>query len=165
MGRQRTGKDGDDVVAACTGRPEILRRGRRDAWLMRHCTELGPARALRRVAAMAGWGNCISRASPISAPRRANPGAWEEEQKQQKKNKGKKKKGGRLERTIWLRLKLMRMAGLAGNAQCGQITFLAAGIQRAQKMPITRSPPWASQSGLSWASITREFVHGAIFGA
>ena len=105
MGRQRTGKDGDDIVLKVPVGTEILDED--EETVIADLTRLGQRVLLAR-GGNGGWGNLQFKTSTNQAPRRANPG----------------QEG--VERTIWLRLKLIADAGLVGLPNAGKSTFLAA---------------------------------------
>ena len=105
MGRQRTGKDGDDIVLRVPVGTEILDED--EETVLADMTELGQRVLLAR-GGNGGWGNLHFKTSTNQAPRRANPG----------------QEG--VERTLWLRLKLIADAGLLGMPNAGKSTFLAA---------------------------------------
>ncbi len=105
MGRQRTGKDGDDIVLRVPVGTEILDED--EETVIADMTELGQ-RVLLAKGGNGGWGNLHFKTSTNQAPRRANPGQ------------------PGVEREIWLRLKLIADAGLLGLPNAGKSTFLAA---------------------------------------
>ncbi len=105
MGRQRTGKDGDGIVLKVPVGTEILDEDQET--VIADLTEVGQ-RVLLAKGGNGGWGNLHFKTSTNQAPRRANPG----------------QEG--VERTLWLRLKLIADAGLLGLPNAGKSTFLAA---------------------------------------
>ena len=105
MGRQRTGKDGKDIVLRVPVGTEILEDDQET--VIADLTEVGQ-RVELATGGNGGWGNLHFKTSTNQAPRRANPG----------------QEG--VERTIWLRLKLIADVGLLGLPNAGKSTFLAA---------------------------------------
>ncbi len=105
MGNQRTGKDGADVVLRVPVGTEILDEDQET--VIADLTEVGQ-RVLLAKGGNGGWGNLHFKSSTNQAPRRANPGQ------------------PGVERTLWLRLKLIADAGLLGLPNAGKSTFLAA---------------------------------------
>ena len=105
MGNQRTGASGDDIVLRVPVGTEILDEDQET--LIADLTEVGE-RVLLAKGGNGGWGNLRFKTSTNQAPSRANPG----------------QEG--VERTIWLRLKLIADAGLLGLPNAGKSTFLAA---------------------------------------
>ncbi len=105
MGSQRTGKDGADVVLRVPVGTEILDEDQET--VIADLTEVGQ-RVLLAKGGNGGWGNLHFKSSTNQAPRRANPGQ------------------PGVERTLWLRLKLIADAGLLGLPNAGKSTFLAA---------------------------------------
>jgi len=105
MGKQRTGKDGDDIVLRVPVGTEILDED--EETVLADMTELGQRVELAR-GGNGGWGNLHFKSATNQAPRRANPGQ------------------DGVERTLWLRLKLIADVGLLGLPNAGKSTFLAA---------------------------------------
>jgi GTP-binding protein len=105
MGAQRTGKDGASVTLKVPVGTEILDED--GETLVADLTEEGQ-RVLLAKGGNGGFGNLQFTTSTNRAPRRANPGQ------------------PAVERTLWLRLKLIADAGLVGLPNAGKSTFLAA---------------------------------------
>ncbi len=105
MGRQRSGKDGDDIVLRVPVGTEILDED--EETVIADLTEVGQ-RELLAQGGNGGFGNLHFKSSTNQAPRRANPGQ------------------AGVERTLWLRLKLIADVGLLGLPNAGKSTFLAA---------------------------------------
>ncbi|MGR3316044.1 GTPase ObgE [Roseovarius indicus] len=105
MGRQRTGKDGEDIVLRVPVGTEILDEDQET--VIADLTEVGQRIELAH-GGNGGWGNLRFKTSTNQAPRRSNPG----------------QEG--VERTLWLRLKLIADVGLVGLPNAGKSTFLAA---------------------------------------
>ena len=105
MGKGRTGRDGDDIVLRVPAGTEILDEDQES--VIADLTHVGERVLLAR-GGNGGWGNLRFKTSTNQAPRRANPGQEA------------------VERTLWLRLKLIADVGLAGLPNAGKSTFLAA---------------------------------------
>ena len=105
MGRQRTGKDGEDIVLRVPVGTEILDED--EETVIADLAHLGDEVELAR-GGNGGFGNLHFKSATNQAPRRANPGQ------------------PGVERTLWLRLKLIADAGLLGLPNAGKSTFLAA---------------------------------------
>jgi len=105
MGSQMTGRAGEDVVLKVPVGTEILEED--GETLIADLTRVGQ-RVLLAKGGNGGWGNLHFKTSTNRAPARANPGQ------------------PGVERTIWLRLKLIADAGLVGLPNAGKSTFLAA---------------------------------------
>ena len=104
MGSQRSGANGEDKVLYVPVGTEILDEDQET--LIADLTTVGD-RVLLAKGGNGGFGNLHFKSSTNQAPRRANPGL----------------EG--IERTLWLRLKLIADAGLLGLPNAGKSTFLA----------------------------------------
>ena len=147
MGRQRTGKDGDDIVLRVPVGTEILDED--EETVLADMTLLGQRVLLAR-GGNGGWGNLHFKTSTNQAPRRANPG----------------QEG--VERTIWLRLKLIADAGLLGMPNAGKSTFLAAVSNARPKIadyPFTTLHPNLGVVGVDGAEFVMADIPGLIAGA
>lgn len=105
MGRQRTGRDGADIVLRLPVGTQIYAED--GTTLLVDLSEPGQ-RAIVCRGGEGGFGNLHYKSSTNRAPRRADPGRPGEE------------------RWIWLKLKLLADAGLVGLPNAGKSTFLAA---------------------------------------
>ncbi len=105
MGRDRTGKAGEDVTLKVPVGTQIFDAD--DDTLLVDMTEEGQ-RVMLAQGGNGGWGNARFKTPTNQAPRRANPGEDGEE------------------RWLWLRLKLIADAGLVGLPNAGKSTFLSA---------------------------------------
>jgi len=104
-GRNKTGKDGEDIVLRLPVGTEILDEDQET--VLADLDTLGQ-RELLAQGGNGGFGNLYFKTSTNQAPRRANPGQ------------------PAIEREIWLRLKLIADVGLLGLPNAGKSTFLAA---------------------------------------
>jgi GTPase len=105
MGAQRTGRSGDDIVLKVPLGTEVLDED--EETVIADLVNPGD-RVLLAKGGNGGWGNLQFKSSTNRAPANANPGQ------------------PGVERTIWLRLKLIADAGLVGLPNAGKSTFLAA---------------------------------------
>ncbi|MFD0857902.1 GTPase ObgE [Roseovarius aquimarinus] len=147
MGRQRTGKDGEDIVLRVPVGTEILDEDQET--VIADMTELGQRVELAR-GGNGGWGNLHFKSSTNQAPRRANPG----------------QEG--VERTIWLRLKLIADVGLLGLPNAGKSTFLAATSNARPKIadyPFTTLHPNLGVVGVDNVEFVVADIPGLIDGA
>ncbi|MEM6376306.1 MAG: GTPase ObgE [Pseudomonadota bacterium] len=147
MGRQRSGASGDDIVLRVPVGTEILDEDRET--LLADLTEVG-ARELLARGGNGGWGNLRFKSSTNQAPRRANPG----------------QEG--VERTLWLRLKLLADAGLVGLPNAGKSTFLAATSNARPKVadyPFTTLHPNLGVVGVDDTEFVLADIPGLIDGA
>lgn len=147
MGKQRTGKDGEDIVLRVPAGTEILDEDQET--VIADLTEPG-ARALLAGGGNGGWGNLHFKTSTNQAPRRANPGQ------------------PGVERTLWLRLKLIADAGLVGLPNAGKSTFLAATSNARPKIadyPFTTLHPNLGVVGVDDAEFVVADIPGLIGGA
>ncbi|MFP4328808.1 MAG: GTPase ObgE [Paracoccaceae bacterium] len=147
MGRQRTGKDGDDIVLRVPVGTEILEED--EETVIADLTAVGQRVLLAR-GGNGGWGNLHFKTATNQAPRRANPG----------------QEG--VERTLWLRLKLIADAGLLGLPNAGKSTFLAATSNARPKIadyPFTTLHPNLGVVGVDGREFVIADIPGLIAGA
>ncbi|MEM1078302.1 MAG: GTPase ObgE [Pseudomonadota bacterium] len=147
MGRQRTGKDGDDIVLRVPVGTEILEED--EETVIADMTSIGQ-RVLLAKGGNGGFGNLHFKSSTNQAPRRANPGQEA------------------VERTLWLRLKLIADAGLLGLPNAGKSTFLAATSNARPKIadyPFTTLHPNLGVVGVDGAEFVMADIPGLIEGA
>ncbi|MEO0783736.1 MAG: GTPase ObgE [Pseudomonadota bacterium] len=147
MGRQRSGKDGDDIVLKVPVGTEILDEDQET--VIADLTEVGERIQLAR-GGNGGFGNLHFKTSTNQAPRRSNPGQ------------------PGIERTIWLRLKLIADAGLVGLPNAGKSTFLAATSNARPKIadyPFTTLYPNLGVVGVDDTEFVVADIPGLIDGA
>ncbi|MEO0381032.1 MAG: GTPase ObgE [Pseudomonadota bacterium] len=147
MGRQRTGKDGDDIVLRVPVGTEILDEDQET--VIADMTELGQRVELAK-GGNGGWGNLHFKSATNQAPRRANPGQ------------------DGVERTLWLRLKLIADVGLLGLPNAGKSTFLATTSNARPKIadyPFTTLHPNLGVVGVDNAEFVVADIPGLIEGA
>ncbi|MFO1105453.1 MAG: GTPase ObgE [Amaricoccus sp.] len=147
MGQQRTGKSADAVVLKVPVGTEILEED--EETLVADLTRPGQ-RVLLAKGGNGGWGNLRFKSSTNQAPRNANPG----------------QEG--VERTLWLRLKLIADAGLVGLPNAGKSTFLAATSNAKPKIadyPFTTLHPNLGVVGIDGAEFVLADIPGLIEGA
>ena len=147
MGQQRTGKTGDDITLRVPVGTEILDED--EETVIADLTEVGQRVLLAR-GGNGGFGNLHFKSSVNRAPRRANAG----------------QEG--VERTLWLRLKLIADAGLLGLPNAGKSTFLAAVSNARPKIadyPFTTLHPNLGVVGIDNAEFVMADIPGLIEGA
>ncbi|MEL7253908.1 MAG: GTPase ObgE [Pseudomonadota bacterium] len=147
MGRQRTGKDGDDIVLRVPVGTEILDEDQET--VIADLTEVGERIQLAR-GGNGGFGNLHFKTSTNQAPRRSNPGQ------------------PGIDRTIWLRLKLIADVGLLGMPNAGKSTFLAATSNARPKIadyPFTTLHPNLGVVGVDDTEFVVADIPGLIDGA
>ncbi|MFK7945311.1 MAG: GTPase ObgE [Paracoccaceae bacterium] len=147
MGRQRSGKNADDVVLRVPVGTEILEEDQET--LIADLDELG-ARVRLAKGGNGGFGNLHFKSATNRAPRHANPGQ------------------PAVERTVWLRLKLIADAGLLGLPNAGKSTFLAATSNARPKIadyPFTTLHPNLGMVGVGDAELVIADIPGLIAGA
>ncbi|MEL7396517.1 MAG: GTPase ObgE [Pseudomonadota bacterium] len=147
MGRQRSGKDGDDIVLKVPVGTEILDEDQET--VIADLTEVGERIQLAR-GGNGGFGNLHFKTSTNQAPRRSNPGQ------------------PGIERTIWLRLKLIADIGLLGMPNAGKSTFLAATSNARPKIadyPFTTLYPNLGVVGVDDTEFVVADIPGLIDGA
>lgn len=147
MGKQRTGKDGDDIVLRVPVGTEILDEDQET--VIFDMTELGQ-RVRLAGGGNGGWGNLHFKSATNQAPRKSNPGQ------------------DGVERTLWLRLKLIADVGLLGLPNAGKSTFLAATSNARPKIadyPFTTLHPNLGVVGVDNAEFVIADIPGLIAGA
>ncbi|HBS51162.1 MAG TPA: GTPase ObgE, partial [Rhodobacteraceae bacterium] len=147
QGKQRTGADGKDIVLRVPVGTEILDEDQET--VIADLTEVGERVELAR-GGNGGWGNLHFKSSTNQAPRRANSGQ------------------PGVERTLWLRLKLIADAGLLGLPNAGKSTFLAATSNARPKIadyPFTTLHPNLGVVGVDGVEFVIADIPGLIAGA
>lgn len=147
MGAQRTGASGEDIVLRVPAGTEILDEDQET--VIADLTEPG-TRVLLAKGGNGGFGNLHFKSSTNRAPRHANPGQ------------------PGVERTIWLRLKLIADAGLVGLPNAGKSTFLAAVSNARPKIadyPFTTLHPNLGVVGVDGREFVMADIPGLIEGA
>ena len=146
-GKQRTGADGEDIVLRVPAGTEVLDED--EETVLADLTAVGDRVLLAR-GGNGGWGNLHFKTPTNRAPRRANPGQ------------------PAIERTIWLRLKLIADVGLAGLPNAGKSTFLSAVSNARPKVadyPFTTLHPNLGVAAVDGAEIVVADIPGLIEGA
>jgi GTP-binding protein len=147
MGKQRSGADGEDIVLKVPVGTEILEEDQETVIV--DMTEAGQRFTLSQ-GGNGGFGNLHFKSSTNQAPRRANPGQ------------------PFVERTVWLRLKLIADAGLLGLPNAGKSTFLAATSNARPKIadyPFTTLHPNLGVVGVDKKEFVIADIPGLIAGA
>lgn len=147
MGKQRTGADGDAIVLRVPVGTEILDEDQET--VITDLTEVGQRVQLAR-GGNGGWGNLHFKSATNQAPRRSNPGQ------------------DGVERTLWLRLKLIADVGLLGMPNAGKSTFLAATSNARPKIadyPFTTLHPNLGVVGVDNTEFVVADIPGLIEGA
>jgi GTP-binding protein len=146
-GQGRTGRSAEDVVLRVPTGTEILEEDQET--LIADLDRPGMRVQLAR-GGNGGWGNLRFKSSTNQAPRNANPG----------------QEG--VERTIWLRMKLIADAGLVGLPNAGKSTFLAATSNARPKIadyPFTTLHPNLGVVGVDDSEFVLADIPGLIEGA
>ena len=147
MGKQRSGASGLDKILIVPVGTEILDEDKET--VLADLTEIGQ-RVLLAKGGNGGFGNLHFKTSVNQAPRRSNPGQ------------------DGIERTIWLRLKLIADVGLLGTPNAGKSTFLAATSNARPKIadyPFTTLTPNLGVVALDQAEFVVADIPGLIEGA
>lgn len=147
MGSQRHGASADAVVLKVPVGTEILEED--EETVIADLTEVGQ-RVLLAKGGNGGFGNLHFKTATNQSPRRANAGQ------------------PMIERTIWLRLKLIADAGLLGLPNAGKSTFLAAVSNARPKIadyPFTTLVPNLGVVGVDDSEFVMADIPGLIEGA
>ncbi len=147
MGSQMTGASGDDIVLRVPAGTEILDEDQET--VIADLTDAGQ-RVLLAKGGNGGFGNLHFKSSTNRAPRHATPGL------------------PGVERTLWLRLKLIADAGLVGLPNAGKSTFLAAVSNARPKIadyPFTTLVPNLGVVGIDSHEFVMADIPGLIEGA
>ena len=147
MGSQRTGKSGEDIILKVPVGTEIIDED--EETVIADLVTVGQ-RVLLAKGGNGGFGNLYFKSATNRAPGRANPG----------------QEG--VERTIWLRLKLIADAGLVGLPNAGKSTFLAAVSNARPKIadyPFTTLIPNLGVVGVDGREFVMADIPGLIEGA
>ena len=147
MGAQRSGANGDDILLRVPAGTEIIDEDMET--VVADLANVGD-RVLLAKGGNGGFGNLHFKSSTNQAPRRANPG----------------QEG--IERTIWLRLKLIADVGLLGMPNAGKSTFLAATSNARPKIadyPFTTLHPNLGVVGIDGVEFVVADIPGLIEGA
>ena len=146
-GRQRTGADGEDIVLKVPVGTEILDED--EETVLADLDAVGKRVRLLK-GGNGGFGNLHFKSSTNRAPRNANPGQ------------------PAVERTLWLRLKLIADAGLAGLPNAGKSTFLSAVSNARPKIadyPFTTLHPNLGVAAVDETELVIADIPGLIEGA
>ena len=147
MGSRMTGRSGDDIVLRLPVGTEILDED--GETVIADLTEVGQRVVLAK-GGNGGWGNLHFKSATNRSPRTANPGL------------------PGVERTIWLRLKLIADSGLVGLPNAGKSTFLAAVSNARPKIadyPFTTLHPNLGVVGIDSQEFVMADIPGLIEGA
>ena len=147
MGQQRTGASGEDIILRVPAGTEVLDEDRET--VLADLSTVGERFVIAK-GGNGGFGNLHFKTSVNQAPRRANPG----------------QQG--IEKTIWLRLKLIADAGLLGLPNAGKSTFLAATSNARPKIadyPFTTLHPNLGVVGVDNTEFVMADIPGLIEGA
>jgi len=147
MGRQRHGRNGEDTILRVPAGTEILDEDQET--LIADLGAIGDQVVLAQ-GGNGGFGNLHFKSSTNRAPRRANRGQPV------------------VERTVWLRLKLIADAGLVGLPNAGKSTFLASVSNAQPKIadyPFTTLHPNLGVVGVDDGEFVLADIPGLIEGA